>query len=482
MEGVTVTDLPRPKVLFVVWSQLFVRNYFRTDALEQLERDFDVTFLVSDEIVDIGHIEKEGRNIVRYRHDRRHQKKQYKSYKVLMWRFRRRSSTFQFRSDRMFEPKRPMRPWRWKNALSNVLAIAERAGISYRRSRLRFLASDWVFPLFRYFAVDRPRPAAGIADSVARSDAHLIIAPSSAFDPDGVDVIKQARASGKRTLFLIDNWDNLSSKCVMLIRPDHVAVWGEQSAGHAVTIQDFQRDQVSLIGTPRFDSYFAARRQSSPSPFSYKYILFLGTALAFDEVSALVHLDEVLDRNQDMFSGVKIVYRPHPWRESQDSIAGVPLRHVLLDPQLEERHLLRERGIGFQPDLGYYPKILSNAEIIVGGLTSMLIEATIFGKDYVALTYDDGKNITNQRTVLERSEHFRGVERIPSVSFCKDIGDVEPLLRRAWNMRGRRDLREIDQERQYILYHDDRPYKSRLADLAQQQLALHMEGAARQRG
>ena len=100
----------------------------------------------------------------------------------------------------------------------------------------------------------------------------------------------------------------------------------------------------------------------------------------------------------------------------------------------------------------------------------MLIEATIFGKDYVALTYDDGINITNQRTVLERSEHFRGLERIPSVAFCKTREDVEWLLLAAWDNRGARKLSEIDAGRRFILHDDERPYAERLADLIRTRL------------
>jgi len=457
----------KPKLTFVVTSQLSVRNYFQTDALSTLDEAFDVTFVVADSLSNPEPIKKPGRRIIWYSSDQENIKAQFKTYKVLMWRFRQRSSTFQFRLDRMFEPKRPFPHFGFATVGQTVSATLERIGIAYRKARLALLASDPIFAMVRRRRIDLMEPAAGIAAALEKAGGDLIVAPSSAFDPECNDVIRQAERMGVRTLFLIDNWDNLSSKSVMLMRPDHIGVWGEQSAKHAREIQDFTPEQISLLGTPRFDRYFTDREAEVPSPFDFPYLLFLGTSLAFDEISALEHLEEVLTRNQDRFEGVKLVYRPHPWREGKDSIEGRSFRHIVLDPQLAAR---RDAGLAFQPDLAYYPQLLANAEVVMGGLTSMLIEATIFGKDYIALTYDDGKHITNQQTVLRRSEHFRGVERIPSLCLCQTIADLEPYLQKAWDARGTRRLIDIDDGRRYILFDDGRRYPDRLASLVQAQL------------
>jgi hypothetical protein len=467
----------KPKITFVVHSPLYVRNYFRTDALSDLERRFDVHFVVSDQVGDLGPVMQSGRKVTVYESDLENMKAQYKTYKVLMWRFRKRSSTFQFRLDRIFNPKRPYHPFTIGNFRANLSAWAERVGIGYRKARLAVMAWGPIFSRLKRRRIDNLVPAEGLARAVAAAGGDLIVAPSSAFDPECNDLIKLAEASGTRTLFLIDNWDNLSSKSVMYLKPDHLGVWGEQSAQHAIRIQDFDPAQITLIGTPRFDEYFTARtRDDLPSPFDHPYILFIGTSLAFDEVAALKHLDAVIDRNADVFGQARIVYRPHPWRESEDTIEGSGLRHVLLDPQMAERHLKRRKGYDFQPDLSWYPRILKNADVVVGGLTSMLIEATIFWKDFVALTYDDGQNITNQRTVLERSEHFRGLERVPSVAFCKEQADAERLLIDAWKRRGSRDRDGIDAARRWLLFDDDRPYRQRLADLVAEQVRTSRAG------
>jgi len=76
----------KPKIAFVVSSQLFVRNYFRTDALSRLEAECDVTFLVSDTLTDMDPIQQPGRKVVVYQSDLRNRARQYDTYKVLIQR------------------------------------------------------------------------------------------------------------------------------------------------------------------------------------------------------------------------------------------------------------------------------------------------------------------------------------------------------------------------------------------------------------
>ncbi|MCU4654161.1 hypothetical protein N8I71_15050 [Roseibacterium sp. SDUM158016] len=455
----------KPKILFAVTGQEFVRNYFSTAALAALEAEADVTFLVSDRLTDPAPVTSGNRKVLFFRSDPRKTKAQMNIYKVLMWRFRHLSSTFRFRADRIFAPKRAYQPWRPDTILKNFDAFRERLGIAYRRLRLRILGSRLVFPLYRRMFIDTLKPSPDIAAAFAQVRPDLLVAPSNAYEPDGNEMILQAQKDGVPSLFLIDNWDNLSSKAVLMQRPDHLAVWGEQTLGHATDIQSYDAADVTILGTPRFDAYFEARDTELPSPFDHPYILFLGTSLAFDEVEALKHIDAIMSADPVRWQGVKLVYRPHPWRQSRDTIADTRLENVILDPQLADRHLTGERHTGFQPDLSWYPRLLANAEFTLGGLTSMLIEATIFGKQFVALTYDDGKHVTNQKTVLERSEHFRGVERIHTVSFCREKSDVEPLMRAAWDGRKTIDRDRVDRERNYILFHDGKAYDRRLAEL-----------------
>ena len=64
---------------------------------------------------------------------------------------------------------------------------------------------------------------------IDKGDYDLVIFPSSAYDVDGIDVAWIAELKQISSLFLIDNWDNISSKSILWKKPKYLAVWGEQS-------------------------------------------------------------------------------------------------------------------------------------------------------------------------------------------------------------------------------------------------------------
>ena len=56
----------------------------------------------------------------------------------------------------------------------------------------------------------------------------------------------------------------------------------------------------------------------------------------------------------------KIIYRPHPWRQSNEIIKYDYLDNIIIDPQIKEAYLSLDDS--FQPDLSYYPSLIKNAE------------------------------------------------------------------------------------------------------------------------
>jgi hypothetical protein len=219
------------------------------------------------------------------------------------------------------------------------------------------------------------------------------------------------------------------------------------------------------LGTPRFDQYFQQRNSDLRSKFDFKYILFVGTALAFDEASVLQKLNEIISGHSDIFRLVKIIYRPHPWRQGNDSIAGKHLDNVLIDPQMLKAYADNDSSRDIQPDLSYYPSLLKNAEFVIGGLTSMLIEALIFRKRFMALVYDDGKNLTSQHNVYKYYTHFRGLSSVEAISFCDDIDKLQYVFIDTWMARSNVNEEKVDLQRRYFYFDDGRTYSQRLSDL-----------------
>ena len=313
----------------------------------------------------------------------------------------------------------------------------------------------------------------------------MLLFPSAAFDSVSVDLARLGRIHNVPTFCLIDNWDNLTSKTVFWQKPDFLGVWGDQAQQQAISIHGFSAQQVHLLGTPRFDSYFAARTApDSPRHYVFPYVLFVGSAMPFDEIGTLHVLDQILESDPSLPTDLRVVYRPHPWQQKRNSPAffdSADFSRVDLDLQMEaafDAGLEPERtDPGFQPELGYYPSLLRNAEVVIGPLTTMLLEASLCLKPVIALSYFDGYHPNTSKRYFV---HFEGMEKVPGFSFCTHAADLPVQLASALTMKAI-PAEASDAETSFYLYRGNSTYPDRLAQASASVIASAIKAAGASR-
>jgi hypothetical protein len=343
----------------------------------------------------------------------------------------------------------------------------------HQRARYRLAAH----PLFRERLTRRYLRQAGLNTPLhelmesLRPD--LVIAPSGGIDHFVTDAVRSARELGIPSLVLVFNWDNLSSKGAFAVKPDYLAVWGEQSVEHAVRIHGFERERVFILGVPTFDSYFHHVPGSTKSPFPFRYALFAGCYAPFDEAAALERLDRTIEeRGLDL----KVVYRPHPHRKPRkrpDRVDEERLRHVVIDPQVRDLYeaSFDEYGRGRRakpryPALDYYPSLLENAEFTICPLSTMIVESAIFERRVIVIAYDDGVHADSPALVVNY-DHFEGIDRVDGFELCRSAEDLSELfVRHATDPH--EPSRPLRDQITWWLHHDDRTYADRLAGLVEE--------------
>ena len=67
---------------------------------------------------------------------------------------------------------------------------------------------------------------------------------------------------------------------------------------------------------------------------------------------------------------------------------------MIIDPQLSSNYLKDLNSTKYQPKIDYYPSLIKNADLIITGPTSMVIEAAIFYKKTLLLGFKDKKNFS----------------------------------------------------------------------------------------
>jgi hypothetical protein len=196
------------------------------------------------------------------------------------------------------------------------------------------------------------------------------------------------------------------------------------------------RSRVYPLGVPTFERYFSFDPAATAPPYPFPYVLFAGCALPFDVRAALQTLDDTLTQAGEQ--ELRIVYRPHPWRQPRnvdDSVNEHDFSHVTIDHQVREEYLAaigrsRPADAGeFLPALDYYPALVGHARFVICPLSTMTLESAILGRPVLVLAYDDGIHDIPPN-VVARFDHFEGLDRIEGFEPVHRLEELGPTFRR----------------------------------------------------
>jgi hypothetical protein len=223
-----------------------------------------------------------------------------------------------------------------------------------------------------------------------------------------------------KSLFIQENWDNLSSKSLMFYKPNVLTVWGEQTKRHAIDIQSMSEKNLKYLQSPRYISFYEDWQKQrnvqlkSQNLTQRKIILYIGDSTDADEVEIITLLSGFLtEENLDY----EILYRPHPFQKGKYKRKftknAIP-SNVRLDEEFLEVYFNEKRNLSTKSDQGILLKnlLLSDA-IICGGSTSFL-EALLTCKPILLI------NGRIRSTTILKKEHFSGVENLDYVDIVNE--------------------------------------------------------------
>lgn len=453
----------RKKLAIVLSSDLFIRNYLISGALSALYNNFDV-FLIIEKDIKLPDVLIKSDVSFYESINFASQKKLISLFRLVSWKHRRRSKTFQFKFWIGYENKSIFR-----------FLIQSIAWLYYS-----LMAFPVIYGVISSLKIKSLPINNSLFKSLKKINPNLVILPTKAFEHETLDLVRISKVLDFKTLYLMDNWDNLSSKTVFLRRPDHIGVWGGQSAEHAIAIQSFVEEQITCIGTPRFDHYLSSRKKKIDPLFSFKYILFIGTLKVFDEIYVLELINKIIENNKDRLGDLKIVYRPYPDLDRSYSSDLKNCSNIVVDPQLRDyfykntdSFYMHKEGwwinVGnnhsSMPSEEYLPGIIKNAEFLMGGITSMVVESLYFHKKFLVLAHDEKNNIWSPRNMLENFIHFDPLRNFDEIKICDSLADLEGLVLDLWDQREIRDKKQLDQKRRFICFDDNYSYAERLSHL-----------------
>ena len=156
----------------------------------------------------------------------------------------------------------------------------------------------------------------------------LLVTPLVELGSQQVDYVKAARRLGVRSGLCVTSWDNLTSKGMIRVVPNHVVVWNESQKDEAVRLRGVAPEQVIITGAQLFDHWFEGHPRRSRQAFcrtvgldpNRPFVVYLGssTFIAPDEVPFVERWIRRLRADEDpALAGVGVLVRPHPANSRQ---------------------------------------------------------------------------------------------------------------------------------------------------------------------
>lgn len=392
------------KILFVVSTILHYRNYLKTKALEEIKDR--LYFLVNPGLANLDFgvpadrifsYSFPGHKEMYYRH----------AYNINRWKKRKKSF----------------------NVESYFSMIKPRRLLIYKILSLPVLST-----IFKFYFIERGKDKK-LLEIIQKIGPSLVLIPSNFYDGMAFELIRICKKINVPSFALVDNWDNICGKTIFIIKPDYIGVWSQQCEKHALNIAEMPKDRIFVLGTPKFIDYFKPENKHLSSPYPFKYILYAGTSFHYNEIGALKKIDELIEKNN---LDIKVVFRPaqrQQKRDCPDIFFEYNFKHTILDIPARA-YYKREAGVrvggGFNPiyapDLGYYPRILSNMEFMICPLSTMIIEGSLFDKKVYILAYDDGIAPDNLKYLFHNFIHFKGVDHLKNARMVYNFEDLEKIF------------------------------------------------------
>lgn len=341
---------------------------------------------------------------------------------------RKKSSSFQFRLKRTIFGELRIFP-RTKKYSSKVFPIYYnlKRFIRYAFSNpLEFLSFVPWFGLFleKYFLKKFLKISVSKFSSlVSAQKIDLALLPSAAIENQVFEMVQYLKSIRVKTVLCIENWDNLTSKSVLISEPDYVFVMGQFCAKHGVSIQNLPASKMRVAGIPRFNPYrkIVLENEKIDASHSSKKIrlLYLGFSVPHCETNLLNEIIRLLDasklRDQYEFS-----YKPHPVRQTRfyESISLSDKIQVIGKNSSQS---------GFKAipaiDQNHIQHIL-DADLIISTPTSMAIECMLLQKPIIIDGTDDGIHRTTAREALRNYVHLKDLKKIEGLSFGSSASDI----------------------------------------------------------
>ena len=220
-------------------------------------------------------------------------------------------------------------------------------------------------------------PCEAVVEYMKALDPDLVcITPMIITQYGQVELVKAAKQLKIPVVFLVNSWDNLTTKGAIHVMPDVILVWNEVQRSEAVRFHGVPSENVVVTGASRFDDFWERKIEITRLDYCKKLgldpsqpiITYLCSSnlISHDEKDFVHRWVEAIRTSKSYnLASINIVIRPHPkfsdgWTEQFSGMRAVAIA--------------ASKGLNNDPVLFH---CLAHARAVVGANTSAELEAAI---------------------------------------------------------------------------------------------------------
>lgn len=281
------------------------------------------------------------------------------------------------------------------------------------------------------------------------------------------------------TIYLMNSWDNCSSRALTHGNPTKYLVWGKDAAEFAKESLKLDEKNLDIIGCAQFEIY-KEKPLLSKKKFRNLYkvkknetlICYAGSNLGINETKHLEILDKRLNAKN---LNIKILYRPHPWKnrhKNEKSFFDYKFKNIIFD-----KYSIKSYVDSFSKTKLYSSNILNcdykETNTIVKSIdgifvpfSTLSIECSLQGLP-VGLYYPNDENEYSRKFQIE-SDFYQFLIKVLKPIICFGEEDIFNTITKIKKASKKKNLKEIIKKRvRGIVANDQISYEKKLLNYCQ---------------
>ena len=295
-------------------------------------------------------------------------------------------------------------------------------------------SNKYIFPLYERFIKKIIGSNLDLIQKIKKNSLDVIIHPTvlnGLFVNDLLDLSKQMHIPN---IFLINSWDNPSTKSLMYGAPDKLFVWGEQTMNHAIKFLNIPKSNIVISGAAQFEIYKNSHKIDSMSyrklisnNNNEKIICYAGSSKGLNEMNHLRILDDFISKENFV---LKILYKPHPWKDKhkdEKNFFEYNFKHIVMDPFSIDNYNAILKNKYFNLDLINQNNniiVLKSIDALITPVSTILLEAAFLGKPIAVYLSNDNLSLKSHFNVASQRIQYTEFYSLIDPLLCESMDDI----------------------------------------------------------